>query len=65
MTTTRPDNNRNIRGEPLPLDELLDLATIDPADVESAAEWWDEHASDNWIGALDVEPTEDNEVRNV
>lgn len=45
----------SIQGEPLPLDELLDFATIDPADVESAIQWWDENASSEWVGALDNE----------
>lgn len=48
----------NIRGEPLELDVLLDFATIDPEDVEAAAEWWDNHASPKWIGALDNRPVE-------
>ncbi len=46
----------SIQGEPLPLAELLDFATIDPADIESAADWWDENASEQWVGALDNEP---------
>ena len=45
-----------IRGEPLDLDTLLDFAQIDVADIESAAEWWDNNASAEWIGALDSEP---------
>lgn len=57
-------NNANIRGEPLPLEELLDYAIIDPADVESAANWWDEHASPDWIGALDVQPTKRNVIKD-
>ena len=48
------------RGKPLDLDVLLDFATIDNADVESAKEWWDEHVSrDEWIGGLHREPIED------
>ena len=58
MAPNRPPNN--IRGEPLPLDDLLDFATIDAADIENAAEWWDEHASPDWIGALDAEPVDDD-----
>lgn len=48
----------NIQGEPLPLAELLDFATVDPADIESAIAWFDEHASEGFVGALDNEPTE-------
>jgi hypothetical protein len=55
-------NNTNIRGETLPLEDLLDFATIDPADIESASEWWDNNASPDWVGALDVEPTEENVI---
>lgn len=57
-----PAHNANIRGEPLPLDELLEIAEIDPADVESAAQWWDDNASEDWIGALDVVPTKGNVI---
>ena len=49
----------DIRGEPLDLDTLLDFAQIDAADIESAAEWWDNGASAEWIGALDSEPLEE------
>jgi hypothetical protein len=65
MTTPLPDkpvNNANIRGEPLPLEELLELAIIDSDDADSAAQWWDDNASDEWIGALDVEPTKGNVI---
>ncbi len=48
----------NIQGAPLDLDTLLDFAQIDPADIESAAEWWDNNASAEWVGALDSEPLE-------
>jgi len=54
-----PPNNQAIRGEPLDLDTLLDFAIVDPADVESAAQWWDEHASPEWVGVLDSEPVDD------
>ena len=56
MTTPIPQPS--IQGEPLPLDELLDFATIDPADIASAVTWWDENASEQWVGALDNEPIE-------
>jgi hypothetical protein len=48
-----------IRGEPLDEDTLQDFATIDPEDVESAAEWFDTHASPEWVGALDQEPADE------
>ena len=50
----------SIQGEPLDLDELLDFAEIDLEDIESASLWWDEHASPEWVGALDSEPIEGN-----
>lgn len=44
-------------GEPLELDVLLDFADdIDEADIDSACDWFDEHASDEWVGALENEP---------
>jgi hypothetical protein len=45
-----------IRGEVLDLETLLDFATVSASDIASAAEWWDEHASAEWVGALDSEP---------
>lgn len=39
----------------MPLDELLNFAQIDPGDLEAAAEWFDEHATPTWRGALDGE----------
>ena len=56
VTASEGAANLRIQGEPLPLDELLDFATIDPSDLESAADWWDEYASPEWVGALDSEP---------
>lgn len=49
-----------IRGDPLDIDVLLDFATIDPEDVELAAQWWDDHATPLWVGALDSEPVDDD-----
>jgi hypothetical protein len=46
----------SIQGEPLPLADLLDIAKVDSTDAESASTWWDEHASADWIGALDSKP---------
>jgi len=40
-------------GEPLPEDELLAIAEIDTLDIDEALEWWDEYASDDFVGALD------------
>lgn len=56
-------NNANIRGEAMPIDDLLYLMgvddnTIDIADIESALEWWDVHASPEFIGALEAEPSD-------
>lgn len=56
MSENKPQKQNNIQGEPLELDILLDFATIDLADIESASEWWDTHASPEWVGALDKEP---------
>lgn len=61
-TETPNASPRKIQGQPMPLEELLEIAEIDADDVESAAEWWDEYASEDWIGALDVEPTEGNVI---
>ena len=47
---------KNVRGEPLDLETLLDFAEIDIEDIESAAQWWDETASPGWVGVLDSEP---------
>ena len=55
MTNPQAD----IRGEPLDLETLLDFSEIEFADVEHAAEWWDEFASPAWVGALDSEPLEE------
>jgi len=41
-------------GEPMPLDELLEQAAIDPDDLDSAADWFDLHASDLFLGALEL-----------
>ena len=58
MSEPKQPNNFDlpIHGAPLELDILLDFATIDAEDIESAAEWWDENASPEWVGALDSEP---------
>lgn len=52
----KAESKPNIQGEPLPLDELLDIAKVDSTDAESASTWWDENASEDWIGALDSKP---------
>lgn len=62
MTLPQDNKKPRIQGDPMPLDELLDIAEIDAEDVESAAEWWDEYASADWIGALDVVPTKGNVI---
>lgn len=58
MDNLNPTPQTEIRGEPLDLETLLDFATIDIADIASAAQWWDENASEGWVGALDSEPVE-------
>lgn len=55
------EENRNTRtlrdfGEPIDKDLLLGFAEIDPADIASALAWFDEHASEEWRGALDNPP---------
>ena len=40
-------------GEPMDLDELIDFADIDPVDIASAQEFWDENASPDFVGILD------------
>ena len=40
-------------GEPMPLDDLLDLAQVDQTDIDSAVDWWDENASELFFGALE------------
>ncbi len=61
MTTPQPEKP-SIQGEPLDLETLLDFATVDTADIESAILWWDEHASEQWIGVLDSEPIKGDET---
>jgi hypothetical protein len=50
----------SIQGEPMPLKDLLAFADVDASDAESAANWWDEYASAEWVGALDSEPVKGN-----
>ena len=45
-------------GELMDRDEVLDFATIDEADIIAALEWWNEHASDDFEGALESRPDE-------
>jgi hypothetical protein len=49
-------DNQSRFGEPLDLEDLLDFAEIDEADIDSAIEWFDEHASEDWQGALGTPP---------
>lgn len=44
-------------GEPLDIELLLNFAEVTALDMESAIQWWDENASDDWIGVLDSTPT--------
>lgn len=50
--------NATIKGDPLPLEDMLNFAIVDDADIESALEWFNEHASIEWIGALEAPPIE-------
>lgn len=50
---TLPTAQPSIQGAPLEADDLADFATIDPADIASAVQWWDENASADFVGALD------------
>lgn len=45
-------------GEPLDPSVLVNFAVVDARDIESAILWFDEHASEEWIGALENEPRE-------
>lgn len=59
--TPRPNRDMGniIDDERLDLDEMLNFATISPADAESAAEWWDENVQDDgFLGVLDETPIE-------
>jgi hypothetical protein len=40
----------------LSLADLLDIAKVDSTDAESASTWWDDNASEDWVGALDSKP---------
>ena len=43
-------------GKPLDKKLLLGFAEITAIDKVSALAWWDEHASEEWVGALDNKP---------
>lgn len=44
-------------GQPLDPEFLENFATVDAIDMESAIDWFDEHASPEWVGALENKPT--------
>lgn len=46
-------------GEPLDEKLLQNFAKVEKRDLESAVQWFDEHASEDWVGALDAPPFED------
>lgn len=50
-----PPTPRNF-GKPVELDLLLGFAEIDAQDIADALDWWDRHASEEWVDALDNEP---------
>ena len=41
-------------GEPIDLELLLGFAEIDANDIPTALAWWDEHASEEFKGALEA-----------
>lgn len=49
-------------GRPLEFKRLQDFAVIDPLDSEFASQWWDE-GENEWAGALDQEPINDDQDR--
>jgi hypothetical protein len=56
MNPKQPENGKPDFGEPLDLDTMLNFAKINMVDIEGAILWWDEHASENFVGALEAEP---------
>lgn len=49
-------NNRPLTrpfGEPLDPEILEEFAEIDEGDMDSAEQWFDENASEEWVGVLD------------
>jgi len=53
MTQDNPPTPPPDFGEPLPLDSLVEMATIDLEDQNSALDWFDLHCPDAFLGALD------------
>lgn len=43
-------------GEPIDLEVLLEIAEIDEDDMADAIDWFDETASEEWVGCLDNVP---------
>ncbi len=43
-------------GEPIDSELLLGFAVVDSSDVESALQWFDDHASEEWRGVLEAKP---------
>lgn len=56
MAQPKPENNENIRGEPLDEDVFLSMATVDAIAIQSAIEWWQQVASPDWQDVLDKKP---------
>lgn len=53
------DNRNSVTrpfGETVDLEVLLEIAEIDEDDMADAIDWWDENASEEWVGALDNKP---------
>jgi hypothetical protein len=42
-----------IEGQAIPLDEMLALIETTEADIDDAMDWWDEHATTEFVGALE------------
>jgi hypothetical protein len=54
MTIPPNEKPRRDFGEPIDLELLLGFADIDENDIPTALDWWDEHASEEWKGALEA-----------
>ena len=56
MSEKQPQSSMPSFGKPIELDLLLGFADVDAEDIANALQWWDEHASEEWVGALDNKP---------
>ena len=53
LPPTKPSEDDPPESQLIPLEDLLSLAEIDEEDIEAAILWWDDHASEDFKGALD------------